>query len=107
MLENNHSQEMNVLSDHLEYLFMGLVGNMVFYSRENLHGANIWDVYSAIVIDFTTAVMFDEEVTEEDLQTLSKDLVLFGNKYKVNEVGPIIEEIKHIIDNKLYKRTIL
>ena len=104
MQENNYGPEMNALVDHINDLFGGFMGNMVYYSDEKLKGANIWDVFSAIVVEFTLDVYFDEEVTEEELRTLSKELVYFGNKYKVKEVGPIVDEIKHIIDNKLYKK---
>lgn len=83
MQENNYGQEMNALVDHINDLFEGFMGDMVYYCDENLKGANIWDVYSAIVVGFTLDVYFDEEVTEEDLRTLSKELVYFGNKYKV------------------------
>lgn len=104
MKENNYGPEMNALVDRINDLFEEFMCDMVDYSVENLKGANIWDVYSAIVVGFTLDVYFDEVVTEEDLLTLSKELVYFGNKYKVKEVGPIVDEIKHIIDNKLYKK---
>ncbi len=41
-----------------------------------------------------------------DIRTLCKELVYFGNRYKVNVVDPIVDNINHIIDNKLYKKNL-